>query len=547
MSGNQKPRRPTLESIKLKTLANFSLAENGDANAQLEVGCCYAKGNGVEKNASEAVKWFCKAAEQGNAVAQYNLGVCYANGQGVEKNVTEAVKSYRKAAEQGFASAQCVLGIRYAHGEGTDQNPTEAAKWLHKAAKQRNAMGQYNLGVCYANGQGVEKNVTEAVKWYRKGAEQGHAQAQYNLGLCYDDGQGVEKNETEAVKWYRMAAEQGHVSAQYNLGLCYANGQGVDQDTTEAIKWYRKAAEQGDVDAQSILEIQLAPAQGQSENAHVAQNGGSSPQDEGNPIVSTSVGGIQVSNLNVIRWMSSEIVGTVFNLPSDVVVIGEGPFSQDVLINFLHESDCTAWDRDCEWIVVGRKGWDRGKLMDLIDDAGPSQLRVVSQELLFAAMSSGHDPFSADLDVLLAFAKGHPALEYLMSSPFEWPESDWNTDFSGESIINLPWGEDESPLARMEYHVGKVNGLTPVRRRLILRQVFEGNLPWVGSNEYMAQWGRSNSRRRLWRMANHLKWLLRNRRTNPVMVHAVKDWKSDFLWLKKEFYTNRMRFSWPNL
>ena len=38
-------------------------------------------------------------AEQGDAEAQFNLGSCYDNGEGVEMNKTEAVKWFRKAAE----------------------------------------------------------------------------------------------------------------------------------------------------------------------------------------------------------------------------------------------------------------------------------------------------------------------------------------------------------------------------------------------------------------------------------------------------------------
>ena len=36
-----------------------------------------------------------------NARAQFNLGVMYANGDGVPKDAAEAVKWYRKAADQG--------------------------------------------------------------------------------------------------------------------------------------------------------------------------------------------------------------------------------------------------------------------------------------------------------------------------------------------------------------------------------------------------------------------------------------------------------------
>jgi TPR repeat protein len=37
-----------------------------------------------------AAYWFKKAANQGNADAQYNLGVCYENGHGVKKDLQKA-------------------------------------------------------------------------------------------------------------------------------------------------------------------------------------------------------------------------------------------------------------------------------------------------------------------------------------------------------------------------------------------------------------------------------------------------------------------------
>ena len=52
-------------------------------------------------------------AEQGNADAQYNLGVMYDNGQGVRQDYAEAARWYRKAAEQGNAKAQYNLGSMY--------------------------------------------------------------------------------------------------------------------------------------------------------------------------------------------------------------------------------------------------------------------------------------------------------------------------------------------------------------------------------------------------------------------------------------------------
>ncbi|MBR5681173.1 MAG: sel1 repeat family protein, partial [Clostridia bacterium] len=55
-------------------------AEQGDAEAQNDLGHCYVIGDGVEKDEKEAVKWFRKAAEQGVAGAQFNLAQCYERG-----------------------------------------------------------------------------------------------------------------------------------------------------------------------------------------------------------------------------------------------------------------------------------------------------------------------------------------------------------------------------------------------------------------------------------------------------------------------------------
>ena len=84
-------------------------AEQGDADAQYNLGLFYANGDGVSKDFAEAVKWWRKSAEQGNVEAQYRLGVCYKNGDGVTKNFAEAAKWCRKAAQQGHQQAKIIL------------------------------------------------------------------------------------------------------------------------------------------------------------------------------------------------------------------------------------------------------------------------------------------------------------------------------------------------------------------------------------------------------------------------------------------------------
>ena len=105
----------------------------------------YKEGQGVPQDYKTAVKGYTLAAEQGNANAQYNLGVIYANGQGVPQNDKTAVKWYRLAAEQRDSDAQYNLGVRYDEGQGVPQDDKTAVKWYTLAAEQGIDLAQTNL------------------------------------------------------------------------------------------------------------------------------------------------------------------------------------------------------------------------------------------------------------------------------------------------------------------------------------------------------------------------------------------------------------------
>ena len=63
--------------------------------------------------ASDKVQKIRRDAEQGDVDAQYNLGDMYYHGKGVPQNYTEAMEWFRLSAEQGFAKAQFALGVMY--------------------------------------------------------------------------------------------------------------------------------------------------------------------------------------------------------------------------------------------------------------------------------------------------------------------------------------------------------------------------------------------------------------------------------------------------
>lgn len=90
-------------------------AENGNAEAQDNVGLFYLMGMGVKKDAAEGARWLRKAAAQGNEVAERNLGVMYLQGMGVPADREEGIRWLRKAAAHGDDESKAALkslGVR---------------------------------------------------------------------------------------------------------------------------------------------------------------------------------------------------------------------------------------------------------------------------------------------------------------------------------------------------------------------------------------------------------------------------------------------------
>ncbi|MFQ5763917.1 MAG: tetratricopeptide repeat protein [Rhodospirillales bacterium] len=286
-------------------------AENGNADAQSNLGQIYRGRYGADKDLVQAYKWFSLAMNQdhpyarkarallagemsavqvaasewlvaetlkskaapppelvdaggGSPDAQRELGKKYQYGVGVEKDEAEAAKWYLKAARQGDTEAQRLLGHMYRRGLGVSRSDDEAAKWFRAAAEQGFAKAQRDLGIMYQFGKGVPQDDVEAVKWYLKAAEQGDAKAQSNLAFMYKVARGTPKDYKAAAKWYRAAAEQGSSRAQKNLGVLYQMGHGVPQDDDEAVKWYFRAAQQGRRSAQANLGFMYKAGRGVS-------------------------------------------------------------------------------------------------------------------------------------------------------------------------------------------------------------------------------------------------------------------------------------------
>jgi TPR repeat protein len=120
------------------------------------------QGRGVPKVRADAVTSVRKAAENGDADAQNNLGDLYAKGQGVPQDYSEAVKWIRRAARQGNAKAQNNLGVMYREGRGVPQDHILAYMWFHLATSRLPASEKEDREKAEKNRDGIASIMTPA-------------------------------------------------------------------------------------------------------------------------------------------------------------------------------------------------------------------------------------------------------------------------------------------------------------------------------------------------------------------------------------------------
>jgi TPR repeat protein len=156
-------------------------------------------------------------AEEGNPEAQFELGSMMYFGIGLRQRPSEGLSLIQKAAVAGHPRAQVLLGYEYLFGTNVDRNEGEAIKWLWLSAQQDSAEAYYYLGACYSEAWGVARNEEQAAACLLKAAQMGNANAQYHLSQFYHEGIGLSENQEQAEAWCRAAALQGNEWAKETL------------------------------------------------------------------------------------------------------------------------------------------------------------------------------------------------------------------------------------------------------------------------------------------------------------------------------------------
>ncbi|MFM6990839.1 MAG: hypothetical protein ACKOWD_05985 [Rhodoferax sp.] len=257
----------------------------------------------------------------------------------------------------------------------------------------------------------------------------------------------------------------------------------------------------------------------------------------------------------VMAWMLESGAPENFDIEQGWVgTTGDGPWDSALLDSSLVEvgyQPSVLPHHKVEYIVVGRKGWSKNELLAQIEAREGQTLWIYSQEMFFAKLVTGRDPLeSENKDVLDAFAKDHPALQWLMTLPAPWPIV--TNEDSGEIVVvdKYDLSVSESPLHILGYRVGATSDLSAAERRKILVICFESNkleFSDDSKDSYILKWGRGGGAQRLYRMAIHIASLVNGRVGKDYRKPQARiDWINDLEWLRKKYFKSYATiFSWP--
>ena len=134
------------------------LAEEGNPEAQNNLGFLYQHGLGVKRNYSLALNWYTRSANQELAEAQHNLGMLNYLGHGVSQDFRIARRYFQKASDQKLGAASYMVGLIHFKGEGFQKNDAQARRYFAKAASEGDANGQYMYSYFLLTGEGKKRD-----------------------------------------------------------------------------------------------------------------------------------------------------------------------------------------------------------------------------------------------------------------------------------------------------------------------------------------------------------------------------------------------------
>merc|ERR1719397_224125 len=195
----------------------------------------------------DRVQWFRNMAQNGDVDAQLQLGkLYYYGGRGFRRDYEAAAEYFQMAAGENDHDAMAFLGHMHIHGLGVAKNNETALKYLQHAVDKNVPFAMKTLGSMHLHGYVVEKDVEMAVKYLKKASDRGLPEAKYRLGTLYRKGVGVSQDFGQALNHFSSAAATGHGPALFQAAEMHNQGLGTARSCKMAVQIYKIVAEKAE-------------------------------------------------------------------------------------------------------------------------------------------------------------------------------------------------------------------------------------------------------------------------------------------------------------
>lgn len=210
----------------------------------------------INRNFSEAFKYFKEASELGDEDAMAYLGNYYKEGYGVVTTDKKlAVRYYRHSSKSGNLKGCALYGSRMIDGEGTKENEIEGLRLIKYSCDRGNPQGMVAYGYCLFFGVSyLPIDKAKASQYFKMAADAGYHMGMYNYAIDLREGnRGVVRNINEAIRYFKMAIEEGNIFSARVLGILLCKGFKdensnviLDANPVEGNKYLKYAADHGD-------------------------------------------------------------------------------------------------------------------------------------------------------------------------------------------------------------------------------------------------------------------------------------------------------------
>lgn len=224
-------------------------ANDGDADAMVQVGMYYHSNPGLPQAAATARRWWGRAAQAGDVRGMagygYLLGVDNAGGQ---RDLSAAREWLQKARAAGLVRATYIESLL----EGQITGPRklrDARRLLEQAAQDGDALALNDLAVAWE----LDGSLERAREMYVLAAAQGYGVARANYLRLERQNR---SSESATLARLRTLSDDGNADATLQLAQLYHQGKGgVQRDFAQAIGLYRRAADAGSRSAREFLAL----------------------------------------------------------------------------------------------------------------------------------------------------------------------------------------------------------------------------------------------------------------------------------------------------